>query len=104
MISAVVSRDNICFVVQAADAVRTEESAAQRLHDEVRHHDLEHVKVNRNVAVVAAVGEKYVRHAGHRGACLQHTGQRRININRHRARLIGIQYFVLVGSASMSAP
>src|ERR1700736_6245134 len=57
MISQSSSQESICFVIQAGDAVRTEKALREALHEDVRHHDLDHVTVNRNVAVVAAVGE-----------------------------------------------
>jgi aspartate kinase len=57
MISQSSSQDSICFVVQAADATRTEKALRDALHKDVHQHDIEHVKVNRQVAIVAAVGE-----------------------------------------------
>ena len=80
MISQSSSQDAICFVVQAVDAGRTEKALRSALHDEVRHHDLEHVKVNRNVAVVAAVGENMVGTPGIAGRVFSTLGGEGINI------------------------
>src|SRR5580692_11235350 len=57
MISQSSSQDSICFVVQAADATRTEQALRTALYQDVHLHDVEHIRVNRSVAIVAAVGE-----------------------------------------------
>jgi aspartate kinase len=80
MISQSSSQDSICFVVQAADAVRTEKALRDALHDDVRHHDLEHVKVNRDVAIVAAVGEKMCGTPGIAGRVFSTMGNEGVNI------------------------
>jgi aspartate kinase len=80
MISQSSSQDSICFVVQASDAARTEKALRDALHEEVRHHDLEHVKVNRNVAVVAAVGENMCGTPGIAGRVFSTMGEEGINI------------------------
>jgi aspartate kinase len=80
MISQSSSQDNICFVVQAEDAVRTEKALRDALYEDVRHHDLEHVKVNRNVAVVAAVGERMCGTPGIAGRVFSTMGKEEINI------------------------
>jgi bifunctional aspartokinase / homoserine dehydrogenase 1 len=80
MISQSSSQDSICFVVQAADAVRTEKALRDALHEDVRHHDLEHIKVNREVAIVAAVGERMCGTPGIAGRVFSTLGKERINI------------------------
>jgi aspartate kinase len=80
MISQSSSQDSICFVVQAADAARTEAALREALHDDVRHHDLEHIKVNRNVAIVAAVGENMAGTPGIAGRVFSTLGKESINI------------------------
>ena len=64
-----------------------------RLYEDVHQHDLEHIKVNRNVAIVAAVGENMAGTPGIAGPRLQHAGQGSDQHHRHRARLVRIQHF-----------
>jgi aspartate kinase len=80
MISQSSSQDSICFVVQAADAVRTEKALRDALYEDVRHHELEHVTVNRNVAVVAAVGENMAGTPGIAGRVFSTLGNEGINM------------------------
>jgi len=80
MISQSSSQDSICFVVQAADAARTEKALRDALYEDVHQHDLEHVKVNRNVAIVAAVGENMAGTPGIAGSVFSTMGKEGINI------------------------
>jgi bifunctional aspartokinase / homoserine dehydrogenase 1 len=80
MISQSSSQDSICFVVQAADAARTEKALRDALYEDVHLHDLEHVKVNRNVAIVAAVGENMAGTPGIAGSVFSTMGKEGINI------------------------
>ena len=80
MISQSSSQDSICFVVQAADAARTEKALRDALHDDVHQHDLEHIKVNKNVAVVAAVGENMAGTPGIAGRVFSTMGKEGINL------------------------
>src|SRR5579862_6866829 len=80
MISQSSSQDSICFVVQAADAARTEEALRSALHQDVHQHDLEHIKVNRSVAIVAAVGENMAGTPGIAGRVFSTLGKESINI------------------------
>jgi len=80
MISQSSSQDSICFVVQAADAARTEKALRDALYEDVHQHDLEHVKVNRNVAIVAAVGENMAGTPGIAGSVFSTLGKEGINI------------------------
>jgi len=80
MISQSSSQDSICFVVQAADATRTEEALRDALHDDVHQHKLEHIRVNRNVAIVAAVGENMAGTPGIAGRVFSTLGKESINI------------------------
>jgi aspartokinase/homoserine dehydrogenase 1 len=80
MISQSSSQDSICFVVQAADAKRTEEALRSALHQDVHQHDLEHIKVNRSVAIVAAVGENMAGTPGIAGRVFSTLGREGINI------------------------
>jgi aspartokinase/homoserine dehydrogenase 1 len=80
MISQSSSQDSICFVVQAADAARTEKALRDALYEDVHQHDLEHIKVNRNVAIVAAVGENMAGTPGIAGRVFSTLGKEGINI------------------------
>jgi aspartate kinase len=80
MISQSSSQDSICFVVQAGDAAQTEKALRDALYDDVHQHDLEHIKVNRNVAVVAAVGENMAGTPGIAGRVFSTMGKESINL------------------------
>jgi len=80
MISQSSSQDSICFVVQAADAARTERVLRDALHEDVHQHNLEHIKVNRNVAIVAAIGENMSGTPGIAGRVFSTMGKEGINI------------------------
>ncbi len=80
MISQSSSQDSICFVVQAGDASRTEKALRAALYEDVHQHDLEHIKVNRNVAIVAAVGENMCGTPGIAGRVFSVLGREDINI------------------------
>jgi aspartate kinase len=80
MISQSSSQDSICFVVQAADTERTEEALRSALFDDVHQHNLEHIKVNRNVAIVAAVGENMAGTPGIAGRVFSTLGRQGINV------------------------
>ncbi len=80
MISQSSSQDSICFVVQASDATRTEKALRDALYDDVHQHDLEHIKVNRGVAIVAAVGENMAGTPGIAGRVFSTLGKEGINL------------------------
>ena len=80
MISQSSSQDSICFVVQAADAARTENALRDALYEDVHQHNLEHIRVNRNVAIVAAVGENMAGTPGIAGRVFSTLGKEGINI------------------------
>jgi aspartokinase/homoserine dehydrogenase 1 len=80
MISQSSSQDSICIVVQAADAARTEKALREALYEDVHQHDLEHIRVNRNVAIVAVVGENMAGTPGIAGRVFSTLGKEGINI------------------------
>ncbi len=80
MISQSSSQDSICFVVQAADATRTEKALREALYEDVHQHDLDHIKVNRGVAIVAAVGENMAGSPGIAGLVFSALGREKINL------------------------
>jgi aspartokinase len=67
-------------VVQAGDAARTEEALRTALYQDVHQHDLEHIKVNHDVAIVAAVGENMAGTPGIAGRVFSTLGKESINI------------------------
>ncbi len=67
-------------MVQAGDAARTEKALRDALYEDVHLHDLEHVKVNKIVAIVAAVGENMAGTPGIAGAVFSTMGKEAINI------------------------
>ena len=80
MISQSSSQDSICFVVQSADAARTESALRNALYEDVHQHDVEHIRVNREVAIVAAVGENMAGTPGIAGRVFSTLGNESINI------------------------
>jgi bifunctional aspartokinase / homoserine dehydrogenase 1 len=80
MISQSSSQDSICIVVQASDAARTEKALREALYEDIHHHDLEHIKVNRSLAIVAAVGENMCGTPGIAGRVFSTMGKEGINI------------------------
>jgi aspartate kinase len=80
MISQSSSQDSICLVVQASDTARTEKALRDALHNDVHQHDLEHIKVNKSVAVVAAVGENMAGSPGIAGRVFSTMGKEGINL------------------------
>jgi bifunctional aspartokinase / homoserine dehydrogenase 1 len=80
MISQSSSQDNICFVVQAADTARTEKALRSALFEDVREHHLEHITVNRKVAIVAAVGDNMCGTPGIAGRMFGTMGKEEINV------------------------
>lgn len=80
MISQSSSQDSICFVVQAGDATRTEAALRNALYEDVHQHDLDHIKVNRNVAIVAVVGENMAGTPGIAGRVFSTMGKEGVNI------------------------
>ena len=101
MISQSSSQDSICFVVQAADATRTEKALRDALYEDVHQHDLEHIKVNRNVAIVAAVGENMAGTPGIAGRVFSTLGKEQINLIAIAQGSSEYNISFLVESASM---
>lgn len=57
LISQSSSQNDICFIVAAADAQRTVEALRKEFANDLAHHDVEHITVDPNIAIVAVVGE-----------------------------------------------
>ncbi|HKW33075.1 MAG TPA: aspartate kinase [Candidatus Acidoferrum sp.] len=57
LISQSSSQNDICFIVAAADAQRTVDALRKEFAQDLAHHDVEHITVDPNIAIVAVVGE-----------------------------------------------
>ena len=57
LISQSSSQNDICFIVASADAERTVKALRKEFARDLSHHDVEHITVNPNIAIVAVVGE-----------------------------------------------
>ena len=57
LISQSSSQNDICFIVASADARRTVEALRKEFARDLAHHDVEHITVDPNIAIVAVVGE-----------------------------------------------
>ena len=57
LISQSSSQNDICFIVASTDAQRTVEALRKEFAKDLAHHDVEHITVNPNIAIVAVVGE-----------------------------------------------
>jgi aspartate kinase len=101
MISQSSSQDSICFVVQAGDAARTEKALRDALHKDVHQHDVDHIKVNVNVAIVAAVGENMCGTPGIAGRVFSTLGKEGISMIAIAQGSSEFNISFLVDSASM---
>jgi aspartokinase len=57
LISQSSSQNDICFIVASSDAQRTVDALRKEFRRDLAHHDVEHITVNPNIAIVAVVGE-----------------------------------------------
>ncbi len=67
LISQSSSQNDICFIVASADAKRTAEALREEFAQDVAHEKVEHITVDPNIAIVAAVGENMRGDAGMAG-------------------------------------
>ena len=56
-ISQASSENDICFIVEAADAEKTVAALREAFAYDLAHHEVEHIQINNDIAIVAAVGE-----------------------------------------------
>ncbi len=80
LISQSSSQNDICFIVDTADAARTIEALRQAFARDLAHHQVEHITVDSEIAIVAAVGEKMRGTPGIAGRTFSTLGRERINI------------------------
>ncbi len=74
------SQNDICFIVETADAERTTKALRQAFVADLEHHTVEHITLNSDVAVVAVIGEKMRGTPGLAGRVFGAIGAQGINI------------------------
>jgi aspartate kinase len=80
LISQSSSQNDICFIVPSADSKRTAEALRKEFAQDVKHEKVEHITVNPNIAIVAAVGENMRGAPGIAGRTFGSLGRENINI------------------------
>lgn len=80
LISQCSSQNDICFVVHTADSGPIVKALRKLLAADIAHHEVEHITVDENVAVVAAVGENMRGTPGIAGRIFNALGREAINI------------------------
>ena len=80
LISQSSSENDICLVVDSVDAPQTLKALRSAFAADLKHHDVEHITVDPNIAIVAVVGEKMRGTPGIAGRTFSALGKRGINI------------------------
>ncbi|HKZ79227.1 MAG TPA: aspartate kinase [Pyrinomonadaceae bacterium] len=80
LISQSSSESDICFVVDSGDAERTLGSLKKSFAADLLHHHVEHIAVNPDIAVIAAVGENMRGTPGIAGRLFSALGRRGVNV------------------------
>src|SRR6266496_1602502 len=80
LISQSSSQNDICFIVAAADAQRTVEALREEFAQDLAHHNVEHITVDSNIAIVAVVGENMRGIPGIAGRTFNALGRENVNI------------------------
>ena len=80
LISQSSSENDICFILNSADVSRTVEKLRQAFASDLAHHQVEHINVMPEIAVVAVVGERMRGLPGIAGRTFSALGKRGINI------------------------
>lgn len=80
LISQSSSQNDICFIVNAADAERTVKSLRTTFALDLAHHQVEYISVDSEVAIVAAVGERMRGTPGIAGRVFSALGREGVNI------------------------
>ena len=80
LISQSSSENDICFIVETADAERTLSALKAKFAPDLVHHDVEHITVDNNIAIVAAVGEKMRGTPGIAGRLFSALGREGVNV------------------------
>ncbi len=80
LISQSSSENDICFIVDSNDAVRTLKALRNAFASALSHHDVEHITVNSEIAIVAVIGERMRGTLGIAGRTFSALGRKGINI------------------------
>ena len=80
LISQASSENDICLIVDSVDADRTVKQLRAAFANDLAHHDVEHITLRSDVAIVAVVGEKMRGTPGIAGRTFSALGRKGINI------------------------
>jgi aspartate kinase len=80
LISQSSSENDICLIVDSADAAVTLKALRSAFANDLVHHDVEHITVNSDIAIVAVVGEKMRGTPGIAGRTFSALGRSNVNI------------------------
>jgi len=80
LISQSSSQNDICFIVSTADAQRTVEALRKEFAQDVAHHNVEHITMDPNIAIVAVVGENMRGIPGVAGKTFSALGREGVNL------------------------
>jgi aspartate kinase len=80
LISQSSSGNDICFIIDSGDAVRTVAKLRAAFRADLAHKEIEHITVNANIAIVAVVGDRMRGTPGIAGRTFSALGRRGINI------------------------
>ena len=80
LISQSSSQNDICFIVSTADAQRTVEALRKEFAQDLKHHKVEHITADSNIAIVAVVGENMRGIPGIAGKTFNALGREGVNL------------------------
>jgi aspartate kinase len=80
LISQASSGNDICFIVESADARAVVEALRKTFAQDLAHHQVEHITVDPEIAIVAVVGEKMRGTPGIAGRVFSSLGQQGVNV------------------------
>jgi aspartate kinase len=80
LISQSSSGNDICFIIDSADAARTVAELRSAFAADLAHNEVEHITVNADIAIVAVVGDRMRGMPGISGRTFSALGRRGINI------------------------
>ena len=80
LISQSSSENDICFIVRSTDAARTMKALQNAFASDLVHHDVEHITVDSEIAIIAVVGDRMRGTPGIAGRTFSALGRKAINI------------------------
>ena len=80
LISQSSSENDICFILTKPEAGKAVKALRRAFTTDLRHHEVEHIVVREDVAIVAVIGERMHGHPGMAGRIFQTVGARGINV------------------------